>query len=130
MRPWAAAKRTGYENVDWAVSLAIAMTASVCHADMVMMGIGTFTCGQFGNQYAQDPDATENAYFAWAQGFMSSMNMTMVTGPAKSYHDLETPVTSQKSQLRAYCNAHPLAGYAEAVLDLFGSLPIGPRAPN
>jgi hypothetical protein len=40
-----------------------------------LMGVGTETCGQYAEVYRMSPEVAENAYFSWAQGFMSGLNM-------------------------------------------------------
>jgi len=42
------------------------------------MGPGATTCAQFGKDYQRDP-SIETVYFAWAQGFMSGLNMGILT---------------------------------------------------
>jgi hypothetical protein len=108
------------------VSIAItAASASACHAKIVMAGAGTSTCGQFASHYAKNPQV-ELSYFAWAQGFMSAMNIGRAASPSPAYRDLGSPIEHQMSQIRIYCDAHPLAPYSDAVFDLFGSFPLLP----
>jgi hypothetical protein len=108
------------------ISIAIATaTASACSAETAMMtGAGTSTCGQFASRYAQNPESTEQFYFSWAQGFMTSMNICRASGSSPAYRDLSSPVELQMSHIRIYCDAHPLALYSQAIIDLFGSFPL------
>jgi hypothetical protein len=112
--------------------VSVALTAAIgstCHAETVIAGAGALTCGQFANHYAKNPQV-ELSYFAWAQGFMSSMNVSRADSPSPAYRDLSGPIEFQMSQIRIYCDDHPLAQYSDAVFDLFGSLPLLPMPPK
>jgi hypothetical protein len=114
-------------------AIALFATISICRADTFTAGPGAFTCGKFANEYLRNPVLTEGVYFTWAQGFMSAMNMVNASEGGdgrKFYHDLEGPFETQKSKLRAYCNAHPLSYFVDAEMDLLGSLPVKPMQPK
>jgi hypothetical protein len=109
------------------VILATATISSACHADAIMSGAGTFTCGKFASDYAKHPEIVEDLYFAWAQGFMSGLNLDLASGVVngqKQFRDLDGPIENQKSKIRIYCNAHPLAPFMDAVFDLIRSQPL------
>jgi hypothetical protein len=109
------------------VILATATISSACHADAIMSGAGAFTCGKFASEYAKNPEQVEGLYFAWAQGFMSGLNLDLAAGVVngkKEFRDLEGPIENQKSRMRIYCNAHPLAPFTEAIFDLIKSQPL------
>ncbi len=36
------------------------------------------SCGEFTKAYASNPGLVEDAYFTWAQGFMSGLNLEAV----------------------------------------------------
>jgi len=72
----------------------------------------------------------ESLYFTWAQGFMSGLNLTFVANLHK-FHDLgSTPMAEQKSQLREYCDEHPLSPYSSAVINIYKTFPIRPDNSN
>ena len=88
-------------------------------------GLGISTCGHFAHLYSLNPEATEVAYFDWAEGYMTALNGTASEGPLSFWRNLGAlPVPDQKAHIRKYCDAHPLAYYAMGVLDLWGSLPM------
>jgi hypothetical protein len=63
---------------------------------------------------------------------MSAMNLqTSVDGinGLKGYKEL-SDLAAQKSRIRVYCNAHPLALYMDAVMDTLGSLPTKAMPPT
>ena len=70
------------------ISLAILVAALLpASADeFEIMGLGMQTCGKFAELYRATPDLVENAFFAWAQGFMSGLNLASVANsrPAKN----------------------------------------------
>lgn len=92
-------------------------------------GLGTSACGQFAKFYAQSPIQTEDVYFQWALGFMSGLNTAFYWAPNPNYIKNLNAISVEYKQekLRAYCNTHPLANYADAVADLFNSLPVMPQ---
>jgi hypothetical protein len=91
-------------------------------ADYASMGPGTVSCGKFAEGYRHDPTAIENAFFAWAEGFMSGLNVSL---PPGTYRDMAAiTLEAQKAALRNYCDQHPLTEYGKGVLDLYGKLPM------
>ena len=88
-------------------------------AEMGEMGVGTSTCGEFAEHYRDSPSLWENVYFAWAQGFMTGMNLASAAFNDGANRDLSSiPLDQQRRFLRNYCNDHPLAIYEQGVLAL------------
>jgi hypothetical protein len=103
-------------------SLFLILVVPAESAEFVLMGRGAQTCGDFGSEYRIPPADTETDFFAWAQGYMSGMNIghSVHGGITKN---LSMPLEQEKSFLRTYCNEHPLADYENAVSTLYFRLP-------
>ncbi len=102
-----------------------AVGAEPSDSELVMMGIGTRSCGEFAGAYQSDPEVVEFAFLSWAQGYMSAANdavkNTVGRGGTYQNRDLNSiPIEVQKYAIRSYCNESPLALYLDAVLDLYG----------
>jgi len=108
------------------IALAMILTASVAPAQerpATVAGAGVFTCAQFAQYYKQDSD-NEGVYFTWAQGFMSGLNFAIFIRGGL-YKDLAALSNEQQqTDIRNYCDQHPLVQYREAVLNLYDSLPM------
>ncbi|MEA2821696.1 MAG: hypothetical protein QOJ86_3700 [Bradyrhizobium sp.] len=107
------------------LTLLAGMSAASADEEAVFRGAGTFTCGKFASEYLKTPELTEGIYFSWALGFMTAMNVqaaTGIEGRAKTFQNMGESIQSYKSSIRMYCNAHPLALYMDAVIDLYHSL--------
>ena len=84
-------------------------------------GFGLSSCAEYAADYRRSPEALETIYFTWAQGFISGVNADR----ANDFFDLKAKTPHEMRRLiRQYCNAHPLANYREAVLELMKSLPV------
>ena len=93
--------------------------------EMVARGLGTTTCAEFANLYRADPKGTEIAFASWAQGFMSGWNFALMD--RGSYRDLGSEDSDYANfEIRQYCDAHPLAGFVQAVMAHFLDLPVKP----
>jgi hypothetical protein len=58
---------------------------------------------------------------------MSGMNISL---PPGQYRDLQAmTVEAQEQDLRNYCDEHPVADFAKAVLDLYLKLPLKKYTP-
>jgi hypothetical protein len=114
--------RAGIVALCLGASLASASAAETLPS--VSRGIGGKTCGEFAANYAKDT-GTEIIWFTWAQGFMSATNYATLNF-RKNIRDLSGDIEIQQRQIRQYCDAHPLAEYGSAVLDLYLSLPLVP----
>ena len=97
-------------------------------ADYFAMGIGTKTCGEFAKDYAASPTRSEDIYFAWAQGFMTGLNLGK-SDPTYSNMGAKT-VESQEYAIRQYCDQHPLADFMSAIVDLYKTLPVQNSNPK
>jgi hypothetical protein len=116
------------------ITLAIVITASVAAAPQQTksfnaVGFGLNTCSKFARDYRRSA-SNELQYFAWAQGFMSGVNIANQSVQKTQganvirYRDLSTQsVRHQTAYIRSYCNAHPLNEYKDAVIDLLGTMP-------
>jgi hypothetical protein len=95
--------------------------------DYPLMGIGLGSCSLFASQYRQWGATIETSYFAWAQGFMSGLNMAGPRAGHEARNLKAIAVEEQEARLRSYCDQHPGGDYIDAVIDLYGSLPRIPK---
>jgi len=106
-----------------AAALALVLGSMPVAAEpMVAMGMGTLSCAEFGRFYRDFPQA-ENDFFAWAQGFMTGVNLA----PGVQKRDMSGDTKVQMRFLRDYCADHPLKNYIDAVIGLYGTLPLAPK---
>jgi hypothetical protein len=102
------------------------MTGSAHAESAVAAGVGVRTCGQFEQDYRNNPANTEIIYYNWALGFLSGMNAVadVEGGPRR---DLAAwSFENKKEFIRSYCDQHPLQFYMQGVLQLGLSLPLMP----
>jgi hypothetical protein len=105
---------------------AFILTVSRAYAgDNTEMGLGASTCGQFSDIYRKAPELAERAYFGWAQGMMTGMNLGSGAhgGIVKKLDSIQ--VEEQQRTIRDFCNDHPLAPYRQAVTILYFRLENG-----
>src|SRR5438552_1436989 len=107
-----------------ALAIMLCADAPAAAEDRIARGVGTTTCGEFAKEYAKSPEMAELMYFTWAQGFMTSQNLNSMRYNEKLYRSLDISVEEQQATIRSYCNAHPLAYYTSAIMDLYGTLKI------
>jgi hypothetical protein len=101
----------------------LVMTCGEANAGIAVAGAGAVSCASFGKLYQNNPQETELAFFTWAQGYMSGVNLAAAVLKRPS-RDLDgMPALHQQLFLRQYCNGHPLASFVEGVNELFGKLP-------
>lgn len=86
-------------------------------------GLGVHSCAEFAKSYAANPVVTEDLYFTWAQGFMSGLNLSLVSNTGSFRYIDGNDMASHKLRIRSFCATHPLAPYVGAVMDLLNSLP-------
>ena len=103
-------------------------------ADFAVMGIGTETCSQLGNDLsnpAKNGVAVELILMSWVQGYLSAANVDALH-ERHEYRDMAAmSIDEQKRKLLAYCSEHPLAPIADAAANLYYSLPLKPfTSPN
>jgi hypothetical protein len=126
---WIGMEGTMRRSLNAAMIIAALTVPANAGQTFIGMGPGTFTCGQFSKWYAQNPSHTDDNFFFWAQGYMSGMNIALASD-TKHYRDMAAIATeTQQFWIRQYCDAHPLAGYTDAVFDVFKKLPMKPM-PN
>jgi hypothetical protein len=86
-------------------------------------GLGMKSCAQFAGDYKAEPTVAEDLYFAWAEGFMSGLNLSATANNLRARHLADIDMESAKLQIRSYCDGHPLAQYVSAVLTIYTGLP-------
>ena len=106
------------------VVLVAIQSSSAASDEAYAMGPGANSCAKFAKDLAIDPMVIEATYFSWAQGYMSGMNSISDVIAART-RDLQAKSTvDERGAIRAFCDAHPLKLYMEAVLTLYRSLPV------
>jgi hypothetical protein len=85
-------------------------------------GAGSASCAEFAKMYQGDPEHVEDAFFSWAQGFMSGINLAAVT-TQRPTRDLAGVAADQRRALRTYCANNPLRTYMDAVTEFYAKLP-------
>jgi hypothetical protein len=103
--------------------LALVIMSGGAYAGTAISGAGAASCASFGKFYQDNPRDAEEAFFTWAQGYMSGINTTLIVLSRGSRDLSGMPQAHQQSFLRQYCNGHPLENYADAVNELYGKLP-------
>ena len=100
-------------------------------ADMAVMGIGTETCSQLGNDLSNPAkNGVEPMLMSWVQGYLSQANVQALH-ERHEYRDMAAmSIDEQKRKLFAYCNEHPFAPIADAAANLYLSLPLKPFTPS
>jgi len=111
-------RNSKFAAIVWAMFL-IVPSAGLAYP---VQGLGATSCGSFAKMYQGDPDNTESMFFMWAQGFMSSWNMSVMAAK-KTPRELAGPLVDQKRALRTFCAENPLKNYMDGVLELYGNLP-------
>jgi len=87
------------------------------------MGYGLQSCAKYGEAYKQRPDEADTVYFAWALGFMSGLNLGVMSKKAAPKNLAATTQDEQRRFLRQWCDIHPTANYGDGVVELLRSLP-------
>jgi len=81
------------------------------------------SCEKFGQIYRASPKEVDRVFTSWAQGFMSGYNFS--TMQRRQFRDLAaTSTTDQMTHMLVYCETHPSATFAQAVLELYSGLPL------
>jgi hypothetical protein len=102
----------------------LASSAQLLAENYVFQGAGTASCGKFAEDFAKAPDFSEGFYFAWAQGFMSALNIDLSQESAQYRNLGAIPTSQQERYLRNYCDQHPLGDYMDGVIALFKTIPL------
>src|SRR5262249_36526936 len=90
------------------------------HGTIAWAGAGTQSCAIYGQNFKRDPAVYGNAYFSWAQGFMSALNTRHFE--TQDFTDLQprsSPQNGQERFIQGYCDQHPLAMVVDAVMELW-----------
>jgi len=110
------------------IALALGLLIQPTRADYFVAGIGATACGKIAQDYRQYPTHIGTAMMTWAQGFMSGANIASLQNG--QYRDLQAmTVEAQEQSLRNYCDQHPMAELAEAVIVLYKKLPMKKYTP-
>jgi len=87
------------------------------------MGAGNRTCAEFAQDYKRDPSGSVKIYFAWAQGYMTALDLLASDSRSKSRDLGAMSNEDQFTLIGIYCDQHPLVPYQQAILHLFSMLP-------
>lgn len=90
-----------------------------------MIGPGTRTCADYLSDSATLKGA-EDAYFFWAQGFMSGSNseLRIANKPRRDLNSSQMPMAAQQQALKRFCQQNPRERFLFAVGGLFRNLPL------
>jgi hypothetical protein len=96
----------------------------------VIAGPGVVSCAEFAEGYRRNPRPIETQFFAWAQGYMSAINLPMRLRNEPTRNLMGMPTASQKQRLREFCDQRPLSNFELAVRSLYENLPENPPKSN
>jgi hypothetical protein len=86
-------------------------------------GLGARPCGEIANEYRRNP-LIETLMLQWAYGYWTGANLATFQND-QSYRDLNAlNDDAQKQSLFAYCDAHPLAMFVKAAIDVYSQFPL------
>jgi hypothetical protein len=93
-------------------------------------GVGMDSCSTFAAAYKRQPKFSEDLYFAWAEGFLSGLNLEATADylPARNLASIQAD--SAKVEIRSYCDRHPREPYFGAVVAIYNSLPVVSKNPK
>lgn len=113
------------------ITLCISITeiAAAQPPNVLIMGSGAKSCAKFAEDYRRSPDAAMAISFAWAQGFMSGLNIDH-DSKNEPTRDLSSHISDQEDSLRLFCDQRPLLPFAAAVEVLYLGLPQSPPQSN
>ena len=94
-------------------------THTVVEAQKVIVGAGAFSCGKF---IAGDDWSSRAVFFAWAQGYLSGLNVKYFLDVSASGSTDLDDTDGQKVWLLNYCRENPLDLYFSAVNSLWVAL--------
>jgi hypothetical protein len=117
---WSNLKRKGVMRKD--LFVVIFLLAATCAQAQTakIVGIGASSCAHFNEETARSP-STQRDYFAWAQGFMSGVELRAPLGQDEKL-DLAPPsfpLNKQAAFLREFCSKNSSQNFADAVLELY-----------
>jgi hypothetical protein len=93
-------------------------------------GLGMRSCAQFAGDYQAQPTVAENTYYVWAEGFMSGLNLESTVARLPNRNLASIDMQAAQVEIRSYCNAHPLAPYYGAVVEIYNKLPMLSQKPR
>ena len=108
-------------NMRVLMTMSLLMTHSAGLANPVE-GAGAIGCVEFGKMYRAN-SGVEDAFHAWAQGYMSALNMGVMAAKLPP-RELAGGIADQKRALRSYCADNPLKNYMDGVIEFYKKLPI------
>ena len=85
----------------------------------LMASPGATTCGELADKYRLNPELTDAAMALWTQGFIRNTSEEL---QPETRRDLAIDSKEQADRLRAYCDAHPLASFDQAVRSIYLNL--------
>jgi hypothetical protein len=103
-------------------TLIVAVTSLPAYAWNSVEGGGARSCAQFAKDYQEHPEETETAYFEWAEGYISGLNVWVVSTNLPRRDVSSMSISDQEALLRTYCNEHPLASYSAGAIEIFNRL--------
>jgi hypothetical protein len=77
---------------------------------------GATTCGELADKYRLNPELTDAAMVLWTEGFIRNTSEEL---RPETRRDLVIDSKEQADRLRAYCDAHPLASFDQAVRSIY-----------
>jgi hypothetical protein len=87
--------------------------------DDLMASPGATTCGELADKYRLNPELTDAAMVLWAEEFIRNTSEEL---RPETRRDLVIDSKEQVDRLRAYCDAHPLASFDQAVRSIYLNL--------
>ena len=103
----------------------IAIASDVKAQGFDMVGPGTRSCADFLSDIKTLKGA-DDAYFFWAQGFMSGSNseLRIANKPRRQLNSPQMPAEAQQQMLLHFCQQNPKERFLFAVGSLFRNLPL------
>jgi hypothetical protein len=89
---------------------------------VVIAGHGSGTCGEFRHDYDRWGQGVEVTYFAWAQGYMSAVQIPRPESDQINLLPLTFHIEEQMRFLRDFCADNSFRTYEEAVAALYNRL--------
>jgi len=84
-------------------ALVFSAPSKAAEADSAQLaGAGSQSCAQFAKAYSANPTFAENAYFTWAQGFMTGFNLAAMVLVASRAHMLSVTLRAMQMKRGTY----------------------------
>ncbi len=112
-----------------AAALAAAMLvfqAGHAKAESAGMGPGYLTCQEYNDDLKKQGGLIGLSYFTWAQGYMSGLNVMLISQKIAPVILSSMTTTEQMVAIGKWCDANPRKLYADSVFELFDRMR-GPR---